>query len=47
VRSLHDGSRVSEALYAKAVSPVLLPGNQWGRSICVGTVGDLFSIATN
>jgi hypothetical protein len=25
------------ALYAKAVSPVLLLGNQWGRLICVGT----------
>jgi hypothetical protein len=23
---------VSEALYAKAVSPDLLPGNRWGRS---------------
>jgi hypothetical protein len=31
VRSLHDGSRVSEALYAKAVSLVLLMGNRWGR----------------
>jgi hypothetical protein len=27
---------VSEALYAKAVSPVLLTGNQWGRLMCVG-----------
>jgi hypothetical protein len=25
------------ALYAKAVSPVLLPGNRWGRLTCVGT----------
>jgi hypothetical protein len=24
-------------LYAKAVSPDLLPGNQWGRLMCVGT----------
>jgi hypothetical protein len=24
------------ALYAKAVSPVLLPGNRWGRLTCVG-----------
>jgi hypothetical protein len=29
---------VSEALYAKAVRPVLLPGNRWGRLMCVGTV---------
>jgi hypothetical protein len=28
---------VSEALYAKAVSPFLLLGNRWGRLICVGT----------
>jgi hypothetical protein len=28
---------VSEALYAKAVSPVLLMGNRWGRLMCVGT----------
>jgi hypothetical protein len=27
---------VSEALYAKAVSPDLLPGNRWGRLMCVG-----------
>jgi hypothetical protein len=25
------------ALYAKTVSPVLLPGNRWGRLTCVGT----------
>jgi hypothetical protein len=25
------------ALYAKAVSPNLLPGNRWGRLTCVGT----------
>jgi hypothetical protein len=24
------------ALYAKAVSPVLLLGNRWGRLICLG-----------
>jgi hypothetical protein len=24
------------AFYAKVVSPVLLPWNQWGRLICVG-----------
>jgi hypothetical protein len=24
------------ALYAKAMSPVLLPGNRWGRLTCVG-----------
>jgi hypothetical protein len=28
---------VSEALYAKAVSPFLLPGNRWGQLMCVGT----------
>jgi hypothetical protein len=28
---------VSEALYAKAVSPFLLPGNRRGRLMCVGT----------
>jgi hypothetical protein len=27
---------VSGALYAKAVSPVLLTGNRWGRLMCVG-----------
>jgi hypothetical protein len=37
VRSLHGGSRVSGALYAKAVSPFLLPGNRWGWLMCVGT----------
>jgi hypothetical protein len=29
--------RVSEALYAKAVSRDLLAGNRWGRLMCVGT----------
>jgi hypothetical protein len=24
------------ALYAKAVGPLLLPGNRWGRLLCVG-----------
>jgi hypothetical protein len=28
---------VSEALYAKAVSPDLLTGNRWGWLMCVGT----------
>jgi hypothetical protein len=28
---------VSEALYAKAVSPDLLTENRWGRLMCVGT----------
>jgi hypothetical protein len=28
---------VSEALYAKAASPILLTGNQWVWLICVGT----------
>jgi hypothetical protein len=28
---------VSEALYAKAVSPDLLLGNRWGQLMCVGT----------
>jgi hypothetical protein len=28
---------VSETLYAKAVSPDLLPGNRRGRLTCVGT----------
>jgi hypothetical protein len=28
---------VSEALYAKAVSPDLLVGNRWGQLMCVGT----------
>jgi hypothetical protein len=27
----------SGALYAKVVSPVLLPGDRWGRLTCVGT----------
>jgi hypothetical protein len=30
---------VSEALYAKAVSPDLLTGNRWGWLICVITPG--------
>jgi hypothetical protein len=30
-------AEVSDTLYAKAVSPFLLPENRWGRFMCVGT----------
>jgi hypothetical protein len=29
--------RTIGALYAKAVSPILLPGDRWGQWTCVGT----------